>query len=84
MNDFQTSLAAWETFYLLAGTAAATLIGLLFIAISIHIDVFQRKSSTVITEMPFDTTSIAGGVTCSTMAKTVAGYCALIARSRLA
>jgi hypothetical protein len=45
MNDFQTSLAAWETFYLLAGTAAATLIGLLFIAISIHIDVFRRKSS---------------------------------------
>ena len=31
MTEFQQLVANWETFYLLAGTAAATLIGLLFV-----------------------------------------------------
>jgi hypothetical protein len=46
MTNFNEIIADWETFYLLAGTAAATLIGLLFIAASIHIDIFHRKTST--------------------------------------
>jgi hypothetical protein len=41
MTDFTQILMGWETFYLLTGTAAATLIGLLFIAISINIDIFR-------------------------------------------
>jgi hypothetical protein len=45
MNNIQASIVEWHPFYQLAGTAAATLIGLLFIAVSIHIDVFRRKSS---------------------------------------
>jgi hypothetical protein len=35
MTDFAYLVRAWETFYLLPGTAAATLIGLLFVAISV-------------------------------------------------
>jgi hypothetical protein len=38
-------IASWETFFLLAGTAAATLIGLLFIAISIHLNIFHEQTS---------------------------------------
>jgi hypothetical protein len=38
-------LSDWETFFLLAGTSAATLIGLLFIAISIHLNVFHQQTS---------------------------------------
>jgi hypothetical protein len=46
MNITQANIGEWETFYLLTGTAAATLIGLLFIAISIQVDVFHQKTST--------------------------------------
>ncbi len=45
MNDFSEAIAQWQTFYLMVGTASATLIGLLFVAVSIHIDDFHRKSS---------------------------------------
>lgn len=44
MTEFSQTIGEWETFYLLAGTAAATLIGLLFVGVSIHIDVFHRKA----------------------------------------
>jgi len=44
--DFPELIKEWETFYLMAGTVAATLIGLLFVAVSIHVDNFHRKSST--------------------------------------
>ena len=44
MTDFSQTITDWQTFYLLTGTAAATLIGLLFIAISINTDIFHGKS----------------------------------------
>ena len=44
--DFSELIKEWETFYLMVGTAAATLIGLLFVAVSINIDSFHRKAST--------------------------------------
>lgn len=43
--DFSELIKEWETFYLMVGTAAATLIGLLFVAVSIHIDIFHLKTS---------------------------------------
>jgi hypothetical protein len=43
MNEFAGIIPEWETFYLLTGTAAATLIGLLFVAVSINIEVFHRR-----------------------------------------
>ncbi len=45
MPTFTETITEWRTFYSLAGTAAATLIGLLFVAVSIHIDIFARKTS---------------------------------------
>jgi hypothetical protein len=44
MTDFSQIIAEWETFYLLAGTAAATLIGLLFVAVSINIEAFRQRA----------------------------------------
>lgn len=38
VQRFGKLVAGWETMHLLAGTAAATLIGPLFVAISIHSD----------------------------------------------
>jgi len=38
-SSFTAALEQWHDFYLLAGTAAATLLGLLFVALSIHLDV---------------------------------------------
>ena len=44
MNDFSLAMSEWETFYLLAGTAAATLMGLLFVAVSINVEAFRREA----------------------------------------
>ena len=35
--SFQTALSGWHDFYILAGTAAATLVGLLFVGLSLHL-----------------------------------------------
>jgi hypothetical protein len=47
MNSFSEAISNWETFYLLVGTAAVTLIGLLFIAVSINIELFHGNLSNV-------------------------------------
>lgn len=44
MTSFAHDVSSWETFYLLAGTAAATLVGLLFVAVSINIDSFRQNA----------------------------------------
>lgn len=41
---FYQVTAAWHDFYLLAGTVSATLMGLLFVAMSIHWDVIVHES----------------------------------------
>ena len=43
--SFTNTIAEWETFYLLTGTAAATLMGLLFVAVSIHVETFHQRTS---------------------------------------
>lgn len=45
MDAFAETVAGWHEFYLLAGTAAATLIGLLFVAVSLHIDVVTHTTA---------------------------------------
>ncbi len=45
MDTFTEAIHTWETFYLLTGTAGVTLIGLLFIAISINVELFRNKFS---------------------------------------
>lgn len=48
-SNFSATVASWQSFYMLAGTASATLIGLLFVAISLHIDLIgDAGASTII------------------------------------
>ena len=44
MPAFSEATAQWHDFYLLAGTTAATLMGLLFVAMSIHWDMVVQES----------------------------------------
>jgi hypothetical protein len=44
MSDFASLVSGWETYYLLTGTAAATLIGLLFVAISVGRETVEAKA----------------------------------------
>ncbi|MGA9531757.1 MAG: hypothetical protein WBR18_03495 [Anaerolineales bacterium] len=44
MNDLASIIARWETLYLLIGTAAATLMGLLFVSISINVEKFKFET----------------------------------------
>ena len=46
MTDFSQIILGWQGFYTLMGTAAATLIGLLFVAVSINIEAFRRRAYT--------------------------------------
>ncbi|HYL39694.1 MAG TPA: hypothetical protein VET90_00135, partial [Candidatus Binatus sp.] len=44
--DFATLASSWHDFYLTAGAAAATLIGLLFVGLSINLDEFTSDDGT--------------------------------------
>ena len=44
MTDFSLAMCKWETFYLLAGTAAATLMGLALWPFSINVEAFRREA----------------------------------------
>ena len=48
MNPFSELLSHWTGFYQLAGTASATLAGLLFVMVSLHIDLLAQERSKVI------------------------------------
>jgi hypothetical protein len=49
MNAFIESIDSWRDFYMLAGSASATLVGLIFVAVTLHIDVIAeaKKSSDI-------------------------------------
>ncbi|VVB71582.1 Uncharacterised protein [uncultured archaeon] len=49
MNDFIDTIDAWRDFYMLTGSATATLIGLIFVAVTLHIDIIaeSKKSSEI-------------------------------------
>jgi hypothetical protein len=42
--SYQAELAGWHDFYMLAGTAAATLVGLLFVGLSLHLQIVVTTS----------------------------------------
>jgi hypothetical protein len=44
MSHLSQLVPTWQTFYLLTGTAAATLIGLLFVAMSLHTEIFRKHA----------------------------------------
>lgn len=43
---FQQTIDLWHDFYLMAGTASATLIGLLFVSVSLHVDLITDPAAT--------------------------------------
>ena len=43
--SFAEQLDRWHEFYLMAGTAAVTLMGLLFVAVSLHLDAVVRDDA---------------------------------------
>ena len=44
MDDaFSQALADWTAFYALMGGAAATLLGLLFVAVSVRLNIFHQR-----------------------------------------
>ena len=45
MNPFAEAISRWAGFYSLVGAASATLAGLLFVAVSLHIDVMSQPDS---------------------------------------
>ena len=45
---FSSTVAGWQTFYLLAGTASATLAGLIFVAVSLHLDLVGESGISAI------------------------------------
>jgi hypothetical protein len=45
---FSSAVESWQSFYMLAGTASATLIGLLFVAISLHLDLIGEPGASTI------------------------------------
>jgi len=44
MDAFSQSIELWHDFYIMVGTAAATLIGLLFVGLSLNIETVRRES----------------------------------------
>jgi hypothetical protein len=45
MSDFGTHVASWHDLFTLTGTAAVTLLGLLFVAISLRMDIRRQSES---------------------------------------
>jgi hypothetical protein len=45
MDTFAQVVEGWHDFYMMVGTAAATLIGLLFVSLSLNIDVITREGN---------------------------------------
>jgi hypothetical protein len=42
--SYQTAVSGWHDFYILAGTASATLVGLLFVGLSFHLRLVVSSS----------------------------------------
>ncbi|NPV61193.1 MAG: hypothetical protein HPY61_00925 [Methanotrichaceae archaeon] len=41
-DPFNDAIASWANFYMLAGSVAATLVGLIFVSVSLHIDFLAK------------------------------------------
>jgi hypothetical protein len=43
--SFSSTVVSWQNFYILAGTASATLVGLIFVAVSLHLDLIGESGA---------------------------------------
>lgn len=46
--SFSSTIASWQSFYSLAGSASATFLGLIFVAASLHIDLIGESGATAV------------------------------------
>lgn len=46
-SSFQAEIAAWNNFYMLLGSAAAALMGLLFVALSLRLGIFRQHQQDI-------------------------------------
>lgn len=51
MEEFSQTVAGWHDFYLMIGTAAATLIGLLFLSLSLNVKMITREVNADLREL---------------------------------
>ncbi len=45
MNSFAAAVQSWHDYYIMVGTASATLVGLLFVGLSLNIEMLRRPES---------------------------------------
>lgn len=64
-TSFQAEVATWNDFYMLLGGAAAALLGLLFVALSLRLGIFKRHRADIqdSSALAFATLLVAIGVT---------------------
>ncbi len=58
MGTFAQEIVSWHDFYIMVGTASATLIGLLFVSLSINVDMITRKENVNLRTLAAQTFSI--------------------------
>jgi hypothetical protein len=55
MDGFSQTVEHWQAFYIMAGTASATLLGLLFVAISLNVDLLIRDGNVSLSALASET-----------------------------
>ncbi|MGB2911669.1 MAG: hypothetical protein WBD56_16560 [Anaerolineales bacterium] len=55
MNTFAQAIEGWHDFYMMIGAAASTLVGLLFVSLSLNVDVITHEANTDIRELTIQT-----------------------------
>ncbi len=58
MPPFDQAISAWHDFYLMIGTAAATLVGLLFVSLALNVEMITREASSDLRELATHTFTI--------------------------
>jgi len=55
MDTFAQAIEGWHDFYMMIGAAASTLVGLLFVSLSLNVDVITHEENTDVRELAIQT-----------------------------
>lgn len=55
MDTFAQAIEGWHDFYMMIGAAAPTLVGLLFVSLSLNVDVITHEANTDVRELAIQT-----------------------------
>ena len=55
MDTFAQAIEGWHDFYMMIGAAASTLVGLLFVSLSLNVDVITHEANTDVRELAIQT-----------------------------